>query len=122
MQNREKEKEKRTGEVFQNSPKEIEEKAEEPKFRENAEENKMAKNIPQVIKEKTAGKAVQNCSEIIEEEKAVGEQKFSKKQLLTSEKFSGKRDILTALLSEDRVYSISEAENITQNFMKGKVN
>lgn len=116
------EKEKKAGEVFQDSPKEIGEKAEEPKFREIAEENKSVKNFPQAIKEKTAGQAAQNCSEIIEGEKAVGEQKFSKRQLLTSEKFSGQRDILTALLSEDRDYSIFEAENITQNFMKGKVN
>ncbi len=116
------EKEKMTEEVFQDFPKVIGEKAEEPESPGVAEENKLVKDVPQAIKEKTVGRSLRNCSEIIEEEKAVGEQKFSKRQLLTSEKFSEKRDILTALLSEDRDYSVSEAENIIQNFMKGKVN
>lgn len=93
MQGRDKE--KSTGKVFQNS------------LKENGE--------------KTVEQEHQNCSEIIGRVKTVGEQKFSKRQLLTSEKFSGKRDILTALLSEDRDYSVSEAESVIQNFMKGKV-
>lgn len=55
------------------------------------------------------------------EEKAAGEQKFSKKQLLSSERFSEKRDILAALLSEKRSYSPFEAENIIEKFLKGQV-
>lgn len=55
------------------------------------------------------------------EEKTVGEQRFSKGQLLASERFSGKRDILAALLSEKRRYSLFEAENIIEKFMKGQV-
>ncbi|MBD5082134.1 MAG: hypothetical protein HDT44_10290 [Ruminococcaceae bacterium] len=50
-----------------------------------------------------------------------GEQRFSKWQLLGSERFSGRRDLLTALLSEEKVYSVFEAEKIIEKFLKGKV-
>lgn len=54
-------------------------------------------------------------------ERAVGEQRFSKRQLLGSERFSGRRDVLTALLSEKKEYSVFEAEKIIEKFLKGKV-
>lgn len=50
-----------------------------------------------------------------------GEQRFSKGQLLGSERFSGRRDLLTAMLSEEKVYSVFEAEKIIEKFLKGKV-
>ena len=50
-----------------------------------------------------------------------GEQKFSKGQLIGSERFSGRRDLLTAMLSEEKMYSVFEAEKIIEKFLKGKV-
>lgn len=72
-------------------------------------------------KEKKAEQAPVNAPKIKTEERAAGEQRFSKGQLLASERFSGKRDILTALLSQKRRYSLFEAENIIEKFMKGQV-
>lgn len=51
----------------------------------------------------------------------VKENLFSKEQLLGAERFSGKRDILNALLAEGEMYSVSAAEGIVEKFMKGQV-
>ena len=72
-------------------------------------------------KEKTAEQALGNSPKKGEGERAVRERRFSKGQLLASERFSGKRDILSALLSEKREYSVLETEKIIEKFMKGKV-
>ncbi len=69
-------------------------------------------------KEKTVEQAVGNSPK---KERNVREQRFSKRQLLASERFSGRRDVLAALLSEKGEYSVFEAEKIIEKFMKGKV-
>lgn len=46
---------------------------------------------------------------------------FSKEQLLSSERFRNRRDILNALLKEDVSYTAVQAENIIEKYMKGKV-
>lgn len=48
--------------------------------------------------------------------------KFSKKQLVTSKKYSKERDILNSILSENERYSFAEADELIDKFMKGKVN
>lgn len=68
-------------------------------------------------KEKSAEQMLGNSPE----KEFRGEQRFSKGQLLGSERFSGRRDLLTALLSEEKVYSVFEAEKIIEKFLKGKV-
>lgn len=55
-----------------------------------------------------------------EAEKEV-EIKFSKNQLLAAKRFSGKRDILEALLSDDETYTVKTVEQMIEDFMKGKV-
>lgn len=55
-----------------------------------------------------------------EAEKEV-EVKFSKNQLLAAKRFSGKRDILEALLSDDETYTVKTVEQMIEDFMKGKV-
>lgn len=46
---------------------------------------------------------------------------FTKEQLLRSETFSKRRDILNAVLKEDEQYSVAAAETAVNKFMKGKV-
>ena len=72
-------------------------------------------------KEKSAEQMPGNSPKKELEEKAVVEQKFYKGQLIGSERFSGRRDLLTALLSEEKMYSVFEAEMIIEKFLKGKV-
>lgn len=55
-----------------------------------------------------------------EAEKEV-EVKFSKNQLLAAKRFSGRRDILEALLSDDETYTVKTVEQMIENYMKGKV-
>lgn len=49
------------------------------------------------------------------------EEVFTLEQLLAAERFCGRRDMLKALLSDKKKYSISEVENKIEKFMKGKV-
>lgn len=53
----------------------------------------------------------------IEEE----ETKFDKKSLMFSNKFSDNRDLLNAMLEDDKQYSFSEAEMKIKEFLKGEV-
>lgn len=46
---------------------------------------------------------------------------FTKEQLFASEKFRDRKDLISALLADGRNYSIAEAEEEINNFMKGKV-
>ena len=49
------------------------------------------------------------------------ENKFTKEQLLNSNKYKHNKDALSVLLEEDRSYSIQEVEKLLTDFMKGKV-
>ena len=46
---------------------------------------------------------------------------FTKEQLLSSERFRNKRDLLNALLQKNKLYAVSEAEEMIEIYMKGKV-
>lgn len=48
-------------------------------------------------------------------------QKFTKQQLLQSEKFFDRKDAVNALLEEDKEYSADEAQKLIDDFMKGQV-
>lgn len=56
------------------------------------------------------------------EKKEVKENKFSKEQLLKSQKYKDKIDLINALLKENERYSLSDVDMIIDIFMKGKVN
>lgn len=47
---------------------------------------------------------------------------FGKEQLISAKRYAGKRDALTVLLSDDKMYTLSETDKILKDFMKGKVN
>lgn len=50
------------------------------------------------------------------------ERTFGKEKLLKSPRYRDRRDILNALLPDNAVCTIAEAEKIIKNYMKGKVN
>lgn len=45
----------------------------------------------------------------------------TKEKLLTFKRYKDRRDLLTALLDDDRRYTIKEADAAIENFMKGGV-
>lgn len=47
---------------------------------------------------------------------------YSKKQILQSTKYAKRRDLLTAVLEENRAYTLDEVDARIEKFMKGKVN
>lgn len=46
---------------------------------------------------------------------------FTKQQLVTSKKYAERKDLLNALLVDDKSYSLIEVEEILNGFLKGKV-
>lgn len=61
----------------------------------------------------------------MQKEKSVNETEspvtFTKQQLVASKKYAEKRDLINALLADDRSYSMAEVEEILSGFLKGKV-
>lgn len=49
------------------------------------------------------------------------EKLFSKEQLIAAKRFEGKRDIVNALLSPDKQYTVSTVEQMIDEYMKGQV-
>ena len=49
------------------------------------------------------------------------EAEYTKEKLLTFKRYKDRRDLLTALLDDDRRYTIKEADTAIENFMKGGV-
>ena len=61
-------------------------------------------------------------AEKVNKTKAVVESaRFSKAALNASKKFSDKRDLLSALLDDKKLYTIAEAEDLMEKYLKGKV-
>ena len=48
--------------------------------------------------------------------------RYTKKQLICSEKYFGQSDLLCALLENGKTYSLAETEEMMNRFKKGKVN
>lgn len=46
---------------------------------------------------------------------------YTKDQLLASKKYAGRRDIVNALLDNNKQYTTDEVDTIIENYMKGKV-
>lgn len=49
------------------------------------------------------------------------ENRFSKEQLLASERFRDRRDVLGTILADEKQYTINEAKELIEKYMKGKV-
>lgn len=46
---------------------------------------------------------------------------YTKEQLLESEKYAGKRDLLSALLDGKKKYSLADVDKMIDKYMKGEV-
>lgn len=46
---------------------------------------------------------------------------FSKEQLLAAKRFQERKDIVNALLSPDKQYTVEAVEQMIEKYMKGKV-
>lgn len=55
-------------------------------------------------------------------EKKSDESLFSKEQLLSAMRFSNRRDLLGAILEDDKKYSIADVEKKLDDYYKRKVN
>ena len=49
------------------------------------------------------------------------EKLFSKEQLLAAERFQERKDIVNALLSPDKQYTVEAVEQMIKKYMKGQV-
>lgn len=49
------------------------------------------------------------------------EKLFSKEQLLAAERFQERKDIVNALLSPDKQYTVEAVEQMLEKYMKGQV-
>lgn len=56
-----------------------------------------------------------------EKKEAVKENRFFKQQIISSETYKDHKDILRALLEDEKTYSHAEIEKIIEGFMKRKV-
>lgn len=48
--------------------------------------------------------------------------KYNKKELLESNKYANRKDLLRVLLKDEQVYSFAQVDKEISDFMKGKVN
>ena len=46
---------------------------------------------------------------------------FSKEQILASTRFANRRDLVDALLDEDKSYTMKTVDNLVEKYMKGQV-
>lgn len=65
--------------------------------------------------------AKKNVTETSAESTGTTENRFSKEQLLLSERFRGQRDIVAALLDDGTLYTVKSVEEKIDKYMKGKV-
>ncbi len=49
------------------------------------------------------------------------ENTYTKDQILMSEKYAKRRDLVNALLEDDKEYTITEVDAMMEKFLKGKV-
>ena len=47
--------------------------------------------------------------------------RFSKKKILTLDRYAKRRDLLTALLKDDKFYTFHDVDKLLNDFLKGKV-
>ena len=46
---------------------------------------------------------------------------FTKEQILVSKKYSNRRDVLGAILTDNKTYTLEQVDSLLEKFMKGKV-
>lgn len=68
---------------------------------------------------KLEGKNKINSAEV--QSSAAVEQKFNKVQILASAQYANRRDLVNALLEDEKQYTKKEVDELINEFMKGKV-
>ena len=53
--------------------------------------------------------------------KETNTKRYTKEQLIASRRYADKRDLLEALLDDDKKYSLSDADSKIEKYMKGEV-
>lgn len=48
-------------------------------------------------------------------------QKFKKEQIITSARYGNQRDLVEALLTDGKTYSIADVDNMIEKYRKGQV-
>ena len=54
-------------------------------------------------------------------DKSAAAVKYTKEQLLKAKRYSQRKDLINALLEDNRQYTIDEVDAAIENFLKGKV-
>ena len=62
-----------------------------------------------------------NAAEKAKEKGKNALKEFTKDQILASEKYRGRRDLLTALLDEKKMYTTDVVDKMIETFMRGEV-
>ncbi|MFJ7971320.1 hypothetical protein [Psychrobacillus sp. NPDC096389] len=75
-----------------------------------------------MVKQKPIQKPVEESSFTEQQSKEVATFKFTKQQLVSSNKYSYRRDALNVLLEEGKLYTFGEVDKKLHDFLKGKVN
>ena len=65
--------------------------------------------------------AVKNSNKPAASEPEKIKNNFSKEQLLAAERFQERKDIVNALLSPDKQYTVETVEQMIEKYMKGQV-
>lgn len=65
--------------------------------------------------------ALKNTNKSAASESVKIESLFSKEQLLAAERFQDRKDIVNALLSSDKQYTVETVEQMIEKYMKGQV-
>lgn len=65
--------------------------------------------------------AVKKTNKLAATEPEKIEKLFSKEQLLAAERFQERKDIVNALLSPDKQYTVEAVEQMIEKYMKGQV-
>lgn len=57
----------------------------------------------------------------VAEDEAIVESEFSKEQLLAANRFQHRKDVLNALLADDKTYTVTAVEKMIDEFMERQV-
>lgn len=72
-------------------------------------------------KKNCTGATVDRAGDISKGEVVIKEQEYTKQQILASARYKGRKDLVTALLDDNRTYTIAEVDQKISQFMKGQV-
>ena len=72
-------------------------------------------------KKAASKKAAATKKAVTADKKTAAAVKYTKEQLLKAKRYSQRKDLINALLEDNRQYAIDEVDAAIENFLKGKV-